>query len=156
MALIDVAIEGLKTKSIDKPAIVVAPTREQIAQAEAELEFKFPPDFLIFLEKAGSYAFEYWETYWVGDESLEWRNIVKVNRSERENADLALPAFLVAFHNDGCGNLLCFDTRQRATHGDYPIVFWDHERTADENLEDMIPVANTFSEWLMQEVGARD
>jgi hypothetical protein len=156
MALIHDAIAGLKAKSIEKPNIVPAPTQAQIRDAEAKLGFKFPPTFLTFLENAGSYCMSYWETFWVGDDSLGGRNIVKANISEREDATSALPAFLIAFHNDGCGDQFCFDTRRSDQDGEYPIVFWDHELSAENNLLDLFPVAHNFADWLMQEVQEHD
>ncbi|MGB8355621.1 MAG: SMI1/KNR4 family protein [Chthoniobacteraceae bacterium] len=155
MALIDQAIDGLKSKSIPQPRIVPPPTPAQIAEAEAALNFKFPPGFLVFLSLAGSYTLSYWETYWVGDESLDWRNIIKANMSERNDVEPALPEFLVTFHNNGCGDQLCFDTRKPDEAGEYPIVFWDHERTEEENLQNLASVANSFAEWLMEEVAAK-
>jgi|ERR1051326_1539750 cell wall assembly regulator SMI1 len=155
MALIDEAIEGLKAKSIQTSNVVPPPTQAQIADTEAKLGFKFPPSFVTFLDKAGSYKLRYWETFWVGDDSLRYRNIVEANRSEREDSEPALPVFLVTFHNNGCGDQLCFDTRKPGEDGEYPIVFWDHERTVEENLESLSPVAKNFADWLMQEVEAK-
>ena len=67
-----------------------------------------------------------------------------------------MPEYLVAFHNNGCGDQLCFDTRAADLHGEYPIVFWDHELTTEENLRDLSPVAESFAEWLMEEVETHD
>ena len=156
MALIDIAIEGLKAKSIREPRVLAPPTQGQIDDAEAKLFLKFPPSFLTFLAEAGSYGLSYWETYWVGDSSLGSQNIIEANRSEHEDVSSALPVFLVAFHNNGCGDQLCFDTRNPDELGEYPIVFWDHERTNEENLEDLTPVADNFADWLMQEVDLHD
>jgi hypothetical protein len=156
MALIDQAIEGLKAKSIPEPNVVPSPSPAQIARAESELLIKFPPSFLTFLSDAGSYCLSYWETYWVGDDSLGWRNIIKANLSERTNATSALPAFLVAFHNNGCGDQLCFDTSKKDENGEYPIVFWDHELAAEKNLAELFTVADNFADWLMQEVDQHD
>ena len=156
MALIDTAIEGLRAKSISKPRVVPPPTAEQIADAEAKLSIKFPPSFLTFLSKAGQYALSYWETYWIGDNSLGYRNIIEANRDEHEYVVSPLPKYLVTFHNNGCGDQLCFDTRTTDIQGEYPVVFWDHERTPEENLEDLEPFAENFADWLMQEVDQHD
>jgi hypothetical protein len=152
MTRIEEAIEVLKAKSIENPGVVLPPSQVQIAYAEANLGFKFPPSFLTFLEKAGSYALEYWETYWVGDDSLGYRNIVEANRLEHEDIEPALPPFFVAFYNNGCGDQLCFDTRKPYQDGEYPIVLWVHERTEKENLDEIPSVASNFADWLMQEV----
>ena len=97
------------------------------------------------------------EFYWVGEESLGAGHIVAANRREREEAGSPLPHFMVAFYNDGMGNQVCFDTR-RSEDGEYPIVFWDHELEAEENLgacglpsetlESAGMVAVSFPEWL--------
>jgi len=152
MSLIDQAIEDLKRKSIQEPNSVPPPTQEQVINAETKLDIKFPPSFLIFLEKAGTYQLPYWETYWVGDESLGFRNIIAANISEREGTESSLPSFIVAFQNNGCGDLSCFDVRNRDEHGEYPIVFWDHELSPEENLGELEILADSFAEWLEAEV----
>ena len=130
---------------------LLPPTVEQIRDAEAGLGRQFPPSFLEFLREAGACQLPLWQTYWVGDGSLGPRNIVAANEAQR-NADPPLPCFLVAFHNNGCGDQLCFDTRQRSADGEYPVVFWDHEASLEENLADLFVVADDFAGWLEQEV----
>jgi hypothetical protein len=155
MPSIDDAIEALKKASIAEPQIVPPPSTAQIREAENALGCGFPPSFVAFLAKGGAFALPYWETYWVGDETLGHRNIVKATLAERTEAEPALPAFLVAFHNNGCGDQLCFDTRSPDSHGEYPIVFWDHEISAEENLADLARMADNFADWLMEEVQSR-
>jgi hypothetical protein len=85
---------------------------------------------------------------------------VSANKVEHAEASSPLPAFLVAFYNDGMGNQLCFDRRTRTGGGEYPVVFWDHELDAQENLEASARaaesfesagiVAQSFSEWLQK------
>jgi cell wall assembly regulator SMI1 len=152
MARIDDAIEALKMASIAEPRAVPPPTPGQIAAAERSLGLTFPQSFRVFLERAGAYALPFWQTYWIGDESLGYRNIVEANRSEREEAEPALPPFLVTFHNNGMGDQLCFDTRNPDESGEYTIVFWDHELSREENLENLEVVADSFAEWLMDEI----
>ena len=156
MALIDDAIAGLKAKSIEKPNVVPPPTQDQITDAEAKLGIKFPPSYITFLKSAGSNEMRDWETYWVGDDSLGERNIVKANASEREDTASTLPAYLIAFHKNGCGDLFCFDMRRPDQDGEYPVVFWDQELTAEENLQDLFPISHNFADWLMQEVQEHD
>ena len=96
--------------------------------------------------------------YWIGDESMGTDYIVTANQREREEASSPLPPFMVAFYNDGMGNQVCFDTRHRSDAGEFPIVFWDHELGADENLEASASVsqhpesagiiATSFPDWL--------
>lgn len=92
----------------------------------------------------------------MGEDSLGGRNIVKANLSERGNTASPLPAFLIAFHNNGCGDQLCFDTRRRDGDGEYPIVLWDQELTPEQSLQDLFLVTPNFADWLMQEVQEHD
>jgi len=151
MGDIRAAIQKLRRKAVQQPDIASAPTPAQIRAAEARLEIRFPPSFLEFLQEAGACRLPLWQTYWVGGESLGLRNIVAANEAQRK-ATSPLPCFLVAFHNNGCGDQLCFDTRQRSADGEYLVVFWDHEVRAEENLADLFVVADDFAEWLEQEV----
>jgi len=148
MPSIQEAIELLKQATIAEPSVFRAPTTEELAHAESYLGAPLPPTFKVFLASAGSYKLPYWETFWVGDDSLGYRNIIEANRSEREDAEPALPPFLITFHNNGMGDQLCFDTRFRALNGEYPIVFWDHELPADQ---DPNVVADSFAHWLYHE-----
>jgi hypothetical protein len=145
------AIQKLRRKSVAQPEIAPAPTPEQVRDSEARLDARFPPSFLEFLREAGACRLPLWQTYWVGDEALGPRHIVSANEAQR-NSKSPLPCFLVAFHNNGCGDQLCFDTRQRSAEGEYPVVFWDHEVSVEENLADLFVVADDFAEWLEQEV----
>lgn len=155
MGDINAAIAGLRRKSILAAEVVPVPTDSQIRDTEQKLGIKFPPSFLTYLQEANDVQLRYWETYWVGDESLGWRNIVAANEAERDT-DAPLPSYLVAFFNNGCGDQLCFDTRHRSSEGEYPIVFWDHELSVDDNLADLTVMADDFAEWLQQEVDAAD
>ncbi len=150
MKLIDEAIAALKEKSISKPRIGPAPSAEMINDAETKLGFKFPPSFLIFLEQAGSYQLPFWEPYWVGP--CERRDIVEANLFERKESSSPLPSYLVSFFNNGIGDQFCFDTRKSDFNGEYPIVFWDHEISSEENLAELEVVDSNFAEWLMTEI----
>jgi hypothetical protein len=155
MPLIDQIIDELKRLSIQNARSVPVPTQEQIRSAEIELGIEFPPSFLVFLERAGSYKLPYWETYWVGDVALGYRNIIAANIMERSETESSLPSFLVAFQNNGCGDLSCFDTRNCRFDGEYSIVFWDHELSSAENLSNLEAVADSFTEWLETEIKTR-
>ena len=150
MSTIDEAIAILKAKSIAEPCVAPPPSTEQITAAEALLGCKFPPSFLTFLARAGSYQMEFWETYWVGP--CDRQDIVETNRQERLETDSPLPPYLIAFFNNGAGDQVYFDTRTVDTNGEYPIVFWDHELSQEENVEQLEQIAPNFTEWLMDEV----
>ena len=134
------------------------PTADAVARAESDLSIRFPASFVSFMRESRPMELPPCaEFYWVGEESLGAGHIVAANRREREEAGAPLPHFLVAFYNDGMGNQVCFDTR-RSGDGEYPIVFWDHELEAEENLaasvcpsetsESAGIVAASFSAWL--------
>jgi SMI1-KNR4 cell-wall len=142
------AIEMLKQVSIDLPNACRGPTAQELIEAESFLEAPLPPAFKVFLAHAGSYRLPYWEIFWVGDHSPGDYDIIEANRSEREDADPALPSFLITFHNNGMGDQLCFDTRFPDQTGECPIVFWDHELSVDQKID---VVAGNFAEWLYHE-----
>jgi SMI1-KNR4 cell-wall len=152
MKLIEKAIIALKENSISEPRICLPPSAEMLSSAEEKLRCKFPPSFLTFLEKAGSYQLPFWETYWVGP--CEREDIVEANQFERDESSSSLPSYLVSFYNNGMGDQLCFDTRESDHNGEYPIVFWNHELSQKENLSGLEVVADDFAEWLMKEVEA--
>ncbi len=152
MKPIDEGIASLKEKSIPEPRIGPPPTADMISDAETKLKCKFPPSFLTFLENSGSYQLPFWEPYWVGP--CERQDIVEANRFEREESSSPLPSYLVSFFNNGMGDQLCFDTRKADRSGEYPIVFWDHELSQEENLAKLEVVADNFAEWLIDEVAA--
>ncbi len=154
MIRIDKAISALRLKSIARPRVGAPPSSDQIANAEAQLGCEFPPSFLRFLAEAGPYQLPFWEPYWVGP--CEREDIVEANLSERHDAYSPLPPFLVSFFNNGMGDHLCFDTRTISEDREYPIVFWDHEVSQKENLDQLETVASTFAEWLMGEVEQSD
>jgi len=155
MATISEAIELLKAASIAEPQVMPPPTKEQVAEAEAELGISLPASFKTFLQEAGAYALPYWEVYWVGDEALGPRHIVEANRCEHHEVNSPLPDFLITFHNNGMGDQECFDTRHPDPSGEYPIVFWDHELSPEENLKNLEPLAPSFATWLQQEAQQR-
>ena len=95
MPSIQEVIELLKQASIAEPNVRRAPTTEEIARAESYLCALLPPTFKVFLAQAGSYQLPFWETFWVGDDSLGYRNLIEANRSEREDVEPALPPFLI-------------------------------------------------------------
>jgi hypothetical protein len=141
-----------KTESFTPPP---PPTAETVASAESALCISFPASYVSFMRESRPMELPLCaEFYWVGEDSLGSRHIVAANLREREDV---LPHFLVAFYNDGMGNRVCFDTR-RSEDGEFPVVFWDHELGAEENLaasghraenfESAGVVATSFPEWL--------
>ncbi len=141
MSTIDDAIAALRANSIAEPRVGPPPSDEQIATAESQLGCKFPPSYVRFLAEGGAYQLPFWQPYWVGP--CEREDIVEANRREREEAASPLPEYLVSFHNNSMGDQLCFDARSPDEQGEYPVVFWDHEISAEENIAELEPVATT-------------
>ena len=141
------------------------PTDEDVERAEHAPRFTFPPCFLAFMRESRDLRLQLGARfYWVGGDNLGERNIIAANRVEHSDAGSPLPDFLITFYNDGMGNQVCFDTRQRGDDGEHPVVFWAHELPAEENLElssrpsrsreNAGQVSKTFTEWLKAEQAA--
>jgi hypothetical protein len=145
---------GTKTEPFTPPPPFTAGA---VTRAESDLKIRFPASFISFLRDSRPMQLPPCATlYWIY-EDLCADYIVAANRRERE-ASSPLPYFMVAFYTDGMGNQICFDTRRPSHDGEYPIVFWDHELGADENLEASTTVArnhesagiiaSSFPDWL--------
>ena len=136
------------------------PGQTAVAEAEKLLKLTLPASFTEFLRTTRQMRLPVCARfYWVGTPGGGGSDdIVGANRIEHAEPSSPLPEFLVAFYNDGMGNQVCFDTRTRSESGEYPVVFWDHELDAQENLqastrpadgfESAGVVATSFSEWL--------
>ena len=145
-----------KTELFTPPA---PPSIEAVAEAELALNIKFPRSFMAFMQQAHPMQLPPCAGfYWIKPSNGNVEDIITANRREHGEASSPLPDFLVAFYNDGMGNQVCFDTRNRSESGEYSIVFWDHELRADENLvaaqhrssnhETTGIIAISFHEWL--------
>ncbi|MCG8510944.1 MAG: SMI1/KNR4 family protein [Rhodospirillales bacterium] len=155
MQPLDVAIEGLIFVGQTMPGTrypAPPPTPGQIARAEAMLGCRLPPSYVEFLTRAGMHILPDWDIYWIGDETLELRNIVVANDVERNAEEEPIPHFLIAFYDDGTGDQYCFDTRQPDEAGEYPIVLWERDKT--QRIENLYVTAENFVEWLKAEVKA--
>ncbi len=153
MRPIDVAIEGLIFSADPADDPLPAPTERQVDAAQQALGFKLPPDFVEFMARTGFYELPDMKTYWVGGESLLFREIVEANRLERQHPDSPLPPFFVAFADDGDSDQYCWDTRNGPDeNGDYPVILFEHARATNKNVEQPNMVAESFVEWLKDEV----
>jgi len=136
------------------------PSAEQVAAAEDALGCRLPPSYVRFLRSCHAGTLRFWSTYWVGSEprrSGQSQNIVRENEKLRAPSGPwpGWPRFLVAFQTDSGGNLNCFDSRGATDDGEWPIVFWDHELPAEDNVADLDDQAHshrTFAAWLEGEL----
>jgi hypothetical protein len=109
-----------------------APVNVSQAEAEQELGIQLPRSYLAFVEALQA-----------SDLPLE-----DVVEGYHDDAYPSWPEYLVPFFHDGMGNCYAFDTRCRSPEGEYPIVYWDHERTRDENIVRMGETDASFPEWV--------
>jgi hypothetical protein len=129
-----------------------APTLEQLQHAESALGHRLPDSFKVFMQEAGSRHANFWETFWVGGESLGSRNIVRMNLVLRERTGILLPTFFVAFAPDSMGGYYVFDTRHVGPEKEYPVRHWEHEAAREENVAEEQATYRYFPEWLLSEV----
>lgn len=126
-------------------------TTDEIEQAEAKLGVVLPESFRAFLQQLGWGGVEDIELYGLGSDVPEFLDLVRVTEAERTVMQPPLPPHLVPVLNDGGGNHYCLDS-SRQFRGESPIVFWEHESGPLQQPED---VANSFPDWLAEELDAR-
>lgn len=184
MQPLDVAIESMtfvaQAQGVADPA--PPPTDDDIVEAQEILGVPLPPSYIAFMERAGAVLLPDWDLYWVGNDQLTTRrNLVIANEIEREHDESPLPAFLIAFCDDGNGDQYCFDTRQRTVAGsdqsltlddqvgvgehadpatdpfnmqalEYPVVLWDRDQGLNQIRDGLYVVATDFIDWLKAQV----
>ena len=65
--------------------------------------------------------------------------------STYQNPPEFFPKGLIAFAEDGGGNLICFDYRKGKDNANPPIVFWNHEADIGKDISF---IADSFDEFL--------
>ena len=184
MLPLDVAIESLTfvAQNLGPAPAVDPPTDQAVVEAQAILGRPLPPSYVAFMARAGHILLPDWDLYWIGGPELtSLRNLVIANELEREHPTSPLPAFLIAFADDGNGDQYCFDTRTRTLAGsdqstdldgqlglgdrpdpdddplnlqalEYPVVLWDRDQGLSQ-IRDGLYVVNThFIDWLKTQV----
>jgi hypothetical protein len=134
--------------------ITLAPnpaTEQEIVDAERALGATMPNSFRWFQLEFGDVPNGPLDIYTARTPEPGLRNIVGINVDERTEARPRLPAQLIAFSDNGGGDLLCFDTT-RHSGDECPVVWWDHEQ--DEQQEPQ-PAAPNFLDWLEGELAER-
>lgn len=179
MQPIDVAIESLTfVSTIQGPdAAAPAPTDEQVREAEKALGHPLPPSYVAFMRRAGHVLMPKWDLYWVGGPDMDQRrNLVIANELERDHDTSPLPAFLIAFCDDGNSDQYCFDTRRKTLPGsrqsvqldeidglddvvqpsantnEYPVVLWDRDQGLGQIRDGLYVVATDFVDWIKVQV----
>ena len=138
--------ESLKNRLDEHPAKDLGSGVRIAEIEEAELEIGCPlkGSYRSFLETFGWGGVGDVEVFGLGHDVPRHLDLIAVTKSERNEAQPALPSHLIPVMNDGAGNLYCLDAGE-AYREDYPVVFWDHEAGRDQEPE---LVADDFAEWL--------
>jgi hypothetical protein len=136
--------------SAEKMQIVARPaTIDEIDRAEHELGARFPMSYRWFQLEFGDVQDGPLDIYTTRTPNGPYsRNIVETNLKERTEAGPRLPAPLIAFSDNGGGDLLCFDTT-RPDGDECPVVSWDHELDEDQEPQDAAP---SFLDWIEREL----
>ena len=135
-----------------KAAVIPRPaTPEEIDAAERALGAPLPDSFQRFQLEFGDCQNSPIHIFTVRSADPRASNIVAANLAERTVPGARLPAHLIAFSDDGAGDLFCFDTRAFSGN-EAPVVVWDHELNQDQTPE---PVAPDFAYWLRGEIEER-
>jgi hypothetical protein len=118
---------------------------EQIKSAETELGVAFSGSYKMFLREIGA---AFWPDYMIGLSDHPSVDVVGITLEERRIMRPAMPWNLIPILNDGYGNHYCLDTSV-SKDGECPVVFWNHERPANQTPEF---VADAYIDWLESKV----
>jgi hypothetical protein len=130
-------------------------TMDEVTAAQDALGCRFPDSYVWFQLEFGNARNGPLEVYTVRPAEEYVVNIVDVNLEERRDGRPALPPHLIAFSDNGGGDLYCFET-SALENGECPVVWWDHEQGDDQTPEVAGP---TFLDWVeaeLREAAAED
>jgi cell wall assembly regulator SMI1 len=130
----------------DRPA-----TLDDVEHAERELGAAFPNSFRWFQLEFGDFDAGPLTIYSARKPEPSGRNIVTINVASRTELFPRIPDYLIAFSDNGGGDLLCFDTSRREAD-ECPVVWWDHEQDEDQVAAEAAP---SFLDWIEAELRER-
>jgi hypothetical protein len=122
-------------------------TLSEIQGAEQRMNVVLPESYRTFVRSVGWLNID--EEYILGlgsDAKHQDANVALVHDELVRNGVPRMPAHLVPVWEDGGGNCVCIDTT-RASKGDAPVVYWDHEHPQQQQQRTRL-VALTFTRWL--------
>jgi hypothetical protein len=117
------------------PSYLPVPTRDEFIRLTAKYGRSFPESFVAFkVNESSSTPIASSDCVGFGwaNPNLEAYMSLEAIIQDAELANL--PKWLSPFRIDE-GNYYCFDTSNSAAHGDYPVVFWDHDENGILNAE---------------------
>ena len=116
---------------------------EEIQQAEAALDCRFPEDYKLFLRWCGWGGRADWEIFGLGGDVPPYLDLVRITREERTDYGPGLPYVLLPVLNDGGAYMYCLKLDE-SSGGICPVVAWHLE--SDEPA--VAPVSSSFAAWL--------
>lgn len=125
-------------------------TAEEVSASELALGCRFPDSYRWFQLEFGDFRHGPLDIYSVRRVEAAM-NIVSINLDARHEGFPRLPAHLIAFSDNGGGDLYCFDTSVLES-GECPVVWWDH---AGNEAQQPQRVGPSFLDWLAAEVRER-
>lgn len=135
----------------DADVVTRPATAEELAAAEQALGCQLPDSYRWFQLEFGDVMRGPVDIYSVRTPEPSEMNIVGINLDARHETYPRLPAHLIAFSDNGGGDLVCFDTSVRRD-GEWLVVWWDHERDEAQRPERAAP---SFLDWLEGELRER-
>jgi hypothetical protein len=118
------------------------PTEVSISKINHDLGIILPPAFVEFAQRCPSY----WRVLFASiGEDFE---ILDINRSFHTDQLPRVPPWFVVFdrgHDEDCQG---FDSRQRRSDGEYPIVYWDASQGLDFDSNTAWRVFHRFHDYL--------
>jgi cell wall assembly regulator SMI1 len=115
----------------------------EIDECEQRLGVRLPDSYRWFLREFGIACFPDY-IYGIHHGKLPGLKVEHHMREERHEVEPRMPPHLIPFSPDGWGNHYCLDTSSLAD-GECPVVFWSHEKGADQCPEQTHP---SFLDWL--------
>ena len=129
------------------------PSRDEIEAAEESLGEELPPSFRRFLKLWDGLTPDFLNILAIDGTMEEAPGIVETNEQQRAEG---LPEYLIAFHTDGVGSYMVFDTRSRNDRNECAIRTWDLELSPEENLDEIgdpdSEHEESFADWMLEQI----
>jgi len=137
---------------------VSGPSEIAVERTERELGLKLPPSFVRFLRESGGKRPPFWDVHpLLANRDERKLDFVRANELEHDHELGAnpLPAHYYTFRTTGPGDQACFDTSSARPDGEFPVVLWVHDESAEENLDSPLTWPS-FVDWLDEELDGLD
>ena len=118
------------------------------------IPFKLPENFIKLLSLADGGNIDYDFDYYAVDSNQSMSDGISFIYGLNANENLIdnylnppefFPKNLVAFGENGGGNMICFDYRMDLNTNDPPVIYWDHEANVGQDVSFL---AHNFDDFL--------